>query len=48
MSWNIETKLLHAGDPDPRILGAVAMPVFQSTMYELEGMPVITMIDISV
>ena len=30
----IETKLIHAGEPVPRIEGAVAMPVFQSTLYE--------------
>jgi cystathionine beta-lyase/cystathionine gamma-synthase len=34
----LETKLIHAGEPDPRILGAVAMPIFQSAMYEsVEG-----------
>ena len=33
----LETKLIHAGEPDPRILGAVAMPIFQSAMYETEG-----------
>jgi cystathionine beta-lyase/cystathionine gamma-synthase len=33
----IETKLIHAGEPDPRILGAVAMPIFQSAMYETSG-----------
>jgi O-acetylhomoserine/O-acetylserine sulfhydrylase-like pyridoxal-dependent enzyme len=29
-----ETKLIHAGEPEPRILGAVSMPIFQSAMYE--------------
>jgi len=33
----IETNLIHAGEPSPRILGAVAMPIFQSTMYETMG-----------
>lgn len=33
----IETKLIHAGEPKPRILGAVMMPIFQSTMYEYAG-----------
>jgi len=30
----IDTKLIHAGEPEPRIEGAVAMPIFQSTLYE--------------
>jgi cystathionine gamma-synthase/cystathionine gamma-lyase/cystathionine beta-lyase len=30
---SIDTTLVHAGEPEPRILGAVAMPVFQSAMY---------------
>src|ERR1700730_13443637 len=33
----IETKLIHAGEPEPRIGGAVAMPVFQSAMFEYAG-----------
>jgi cystathionine beta-lyase/cystathionine gamma-synthase len=33
----IDTKLVHAGEPEPRIAGAVAMPVFQSVLYEGEG-----------
>jgi len=35
----IDTKLIHAGEPEPRIEGAVAMPVFQSTLYETSGVP---------
>jgi cystathionine beta-lyase/cystathionine gamma-synthase len=35
----IDTKLVHAGEPEPRIEGAVAMPVFQSTLYELTETP---------
>ncbi|MCC6556895.1 MAG: aminotransferase class I/II-fold pyridoxal phosphate-dependent enzyme [Polyangiaceae bacterium] len=30
----IETQLIHAGEPDPRVAGAVAMPVFQSSTFE--------------
>jgi cystathionine beta-lyase/cystathionine gamma-synthase len=33
----IETKLIHAGEPQPRIGGAVAMPIFQSAMFEYAG-----------
>jgi len=33
----IETKLIHAGEPEPRIGGAVAMPIFQSAMFEYAG-----------
>ena len=33
----LETKLIHAGEPEPRILGAVSMPIFQSAMYEYAG-----------
>ena len=34
---HIETKLIHAGEPDPRILGAVSMPIFQSSTFEYAG-----------
>jgi cystathionine beta-lyase/cystathionine gamma-synthase len=34
---SIETKLIHAGEPEPRIMGAVAMPIFQSAMFEYAG-----------
>jgi cystathionine beta-lyase/cystathionine gamma-synthase len=30
----IETKLIHGGELQPRIEGAVTMPIFQSSMYE--------------
>lgn len=30
----IETRLIHAGEPHPRIEGAVSMPIFQSSTYE--------------
>jgi cystathionine beta-lyase/cystathionine gamma-synthase len=33
----IETKLIHAGTPQPRIEGAVAMPIFQSSTFEYAG-----------
>jgi cystathionine beta-lyase/cystathionine gamma-synthase len=33
----IETKLIHSGEPDPLILGAVSMPIFQSAMFEYSG-----------
>ena len=33
----IETKIIHAGDPDPRIKGAVSLPIFQSAMFESAG-----------
>ena len=33
----IDTKLIHAGEPDPRILGSVSMPIFQSAMFEYGG-----------
>src|SRR5689334_23108165 len=35
----IETKLIHAGEPEPRIAGSVAMPVFQSTIYVTDHVP---------
>jgi cystathionine beta-lyase/cystathionine gamma-synthase len=34
---HIETKLIHAGEPDPLIGGAVSMPIFQSAMFEYKG-----------
>ena len=34
---NIETKLIHAGEPEPRIEGAISIPIFQTAMYETEG-----------
>src|SRR5262245_45541012 len=32
----IDTQLIHAGEPEPRIHGAVAMPVFQSVSYAVD------------
>ena len=34
---SIETKVIHAGEPRPRIAGAVVMPVFQSATYQYAG-----------
>jgi len=34
---HIETQLVHAGEPLPRIAGAVEMPIFQSATYEYQG-----------
>jgi cystathionine beta-lyase/cystathionine gamma-synthase len=33
----LETKLIHAGEPEPRIQGAVSMPIFQSANFEYGG-----------
>jgi cystathionine beta-lyase/cystathionine gamma-synthase len=33
----LSTQLVHAGEPQPRIAGAVTMPVFQSSTYEYGG-----------
>ena len=33
----IETKVIHAGEPDPRINGAVCVPIFQSATFEYAG-----------
>src|ERR1700682_840125 len=33
----IKTKLIHAGEPDPLIGGAVAMPIFQSATFAYRG-----------
>lgn len=34
---HLETKLIHAGEPEPLICGAVSMPVFQSSTFEYTG-----------
>ena len=34
---HLETKLIHAGEPDPPIEGAVSMPIFQSSTFEYAG-----------
>ncbi len=33
----LETKLIHAGEPEPRIHGAVSMPIFQSANFVYGG-----------
>jgi cystathionine beta-lyase/cystathionine gamma-synthase len=33
----IETRLIHAGEPEPRIHGAISMPIFQSSTFEYAG-----------
>src|SRR5271156_1109520 len=33
----LDTKLIHAGEPEPRIGGAVTMPIFQSSTFEYIG-----------
>ncbi|HLK85790.1 MAG TPA: aminotransferase class I/II-fold pyridoxal phosphate-dependent enzyme [Candidatus Binataceae bacterium] len=33
----IETRLIHAGEPEPLIQGAVAMPIFQSATFAYRG-----------
>ncbi len=33
----LDTKLIHAGEPEPLIAGAVAMPIFQSATFEYAG-----------
>jgi cystathionine beta-lyase/cystathionine gamma-synthase len=34
---SIETKLIHAGEPKPRVDGAVVLPIFQTAMFEYAG-----------
>jgi cystathionine beta-lyase/cystathionine gamma-synthase len=34
---HIETKLIHAGEPEPRIGGAVTLPIFQSSTFQYTG-----------
>ncbi|MFQ6608933.1 MAG: trans-sulfuration enzyme family protein [Fidelibacterota bacterium] len=36
-SKSIDTKLIHTGEPKPRIGGAVSIPIFQTAMYETAG-----------
>jgi len=37
ISKRLETKLIHAGEPDPLIAGAVNLPIFQSSTFEYTG-----------
>jgi cystathionine beta-lyase/cystathionine gamma-synthase len=34
---HLESKVIHAGEPEPRIGGAVVMPIFQTAMMEYHG-----------
>ena len=34
---SFNTKVIHAGEPNPRIEGAVNVPIFQSSTFEFEG-----------
>jgi cystathionine beta-lyase/cystathionine gamma-synthase len=34
---HVETKLVHAGEPEPRHHGAVVLPIFQTAMFETQG-----------
>lgn len=36
-SLSIDTKLIHAGEPQPRKDGAVTIPIYQSATYEYMG-----------
>lgn len=36
-SRRIETQLIHAGEPRPRVEGAIVQPIFQSVMFESAG-----------
>ena len=33
----LDTKLVHAGEPAPRVAGAITLPIFQSSTYEYSG-----------
>ncbi|MBL7013179.1 MAG: aminotransferase class I/II-fold pyridoxal phosphate-dependent enzyme [Candidatus Marinimicrobia bacterium] len=34
---HIDTKLIHSGEPSPKVLGSVSMPIFQSSTFESAG-----------
>jgi len=34
---HIETRVVHAGEPEPRHAGAVVLPIFQTAMFETRG-----------
>src|SRR3970040_643913 len=36
-NYRLETRLIRAGEPEPRILGAVSMPIFQTAQYVYAG-----------
>ena len=33
----LDTRMIHAGEPEPKIRGAVVMPIFQSSTFEMDG-----------
>lgn len=33
----IESKVIHSGEPDPRLNGSVVLPIFQTAMFEYHG-----------
>ncbi|UCG25743.1 MAG: aminotransferase class I/II-fold pyridoxal phosphate-dependent enzyme [Chloroflexota bacterium] len=35
--YQMETELVHAGEPKPRFKGAISMPIFQSSTFEYAG-----------
>lgn len=35
--YRIETRAIHAGEPETRLLGSVVPPIFQSNLFEYEG-----------
>ncbi len=35
--FRFDTRVIHAGEPEPRIGGAASVPIFQSTVYEYRG-----------
>jgi len=37
LDMHIDTRAVHAGEPNPRINGSVVMPIFQSATYETHG-----------
>lgn len=36
-AYRFDTRLIHAGEPSPRLSGAVVMPIFQSSTYNFGG-----------
>lgn len=37
MEHHVDTRLIHAGEPEPRHHGAVVLPIFQTAMFETRG-----------
>ena len=34
---HLDTRAIHAGEPEPRVAGAVSAPIFQSATFEYGG-----------